>query len=176
MAAIIRGWNPKRRRFSAMLIKEALVYWYHEDKLCPRGVSVYADSVQDWCLRTGHAARKLAASQQHRCISLYCCAVMCPGPPSDLCGAQASKFKRLSRRARSSRNKALRALKVELRDYLPATELAQGEVPGLILFWLAVTCGLLAVVRVNRVFVAILCCRWVAMVGLMLRGWWGVKG
>ena len=35
--------------------------------------------------------------------------------------AQATKFKRLARRARTSRNKAMQELKMELKVYLPAT-------------------------------------------------------
>ena len=39
-----------------------------------------------------------------------------------MCGTQATKFKRLCRRAKTSRNKALQELKAELQEYLPAIE------------------------------------------------------
>ena len=62
VAAVIRGAGPHTRRLSSYVIADALKYWYSEDKLCPRGISVFAECVQDWALRTGQAIRKMAAS------------------------------------------------------------------------------------------------------------------
>ena len=62
VAAVIRGAGPTTRRLSAYVICDALKYWYDEDKLCPRGISVHAESVQDWALRNAQAMRKMVAT------------------------------------------------------------------------------------------------------------------
>ena len=58
VAAVIRG-SGARKRYSAYVIADAIRYWYDRNKLCPRGISVQAASVQDWAVKNGHAIRKM---------------------------------------------------------------------------------------------------------------------
>ena len=60
IAACVRGTRQGRRRQSAYIYMDAVLYFYNEQRLLPRGVLITAPSVQDWACRTGAAMRKLA--------------------------------------------------------------------------------------------------------------------
>ena len=58
IAAAIRGARRGRKRQSAYIYMDALLYLYNEHRLLPRGMLISAPAVQDWACRTGAAIRR----------------------------------------------------------------------------------------------------------------------
>ena len=59
IAACIRGGRRGRKRQSAYIYMDAVLHFYNQCRLLPRGVLITAPSVQDWACRAGGAMRKL---------------------------------------------------------------------------------------------------------------------
>ena len=86
VAAIVKGSDGTRKRYSAHVICQAILKWYHDAKLCPRGISTKAASVHDWALRVASASRKMVSCIEKPsleywflCVQIGTCVKICQG-------------------------------------------------------------------------------------------------
>lgn len=117
VAAAIRGTPASRTRVSSHVFGQATLHFLWATNSLPSGVSINAPSVHKWALRNGVAIRKLARvlfveaganlqsedNQENRAVLL---------------STKVTKFKILTRRSSSSKNKVLTDLKAELHPFL----------------------------------------------------------
>ena len=101
---------------------DAILYFYNENRLLPRGITITAPSIQDWACKVGGAVRKLVSCSISNIVFLvwlgYLVAIHKLLLIKFWLALQVSKFRHLAQRARSSHQAQLRQLKDELQEFL----------------------------------------------------------
>ena len=61
IAAAVRGTPRSRRRLSSYVYMDAILYYYNENNVLPRGITIATQAVRDYACRAGLALRKLVS-------------------------------------------------------------------------------------------------------------------
>ena len=67
IAAAVRGTPRSRRRLSSYVYMDAILYYFNEQNVLPKGITTASQAVRDYACRAGLALRKLVSlsNNQH---------------------------------------------------------------------------------------------------------------